>query len=258
MDKLIFTALSGAKTGTVRRVMLTNDLANISTNGFKKASFQRDIPTQLSGPGFPVRFQPLMENKADLINLAPGTRMETGNPLDVAFNDETVLGVLGEEGEIAFTRRGDLRVSQLGFIETANGYLVAAEGGGPLTVPVGGTVNITPDGTVFFNAAVADAAGAAAPIAIGQLLMRDTSATTLQRRPDGLFEELGAEGAGGDIAPGPEVASLTSGSLEGSNVNPVEVLVSLMDYYRSFETQMKIIKSAEELDQTGARLMQAS
>jgi len=73
-----------------------------------------------------------------------------------------------------------------------------------------------------------------------------------------LFEEIGANGAGGDIAPGPEAASLTSGSLEGSNVNPVEVLVSLMDYYRSFETQMKIIKSAEELDQTGARLMQSS
>ena len=258
MDKLVLTALSGAKTGTVQRTMLTNDLANISTAGFKRASFQRAIPTQLDGPGFPVRFQPLVENKQDLINLAPGTRMDTGNPLDVAFNGETVLGVLGEQGEIAFTRRGDLRVSELGFIETANGHLVATEDGGPLTVPAGGNVNITPDGTVFFNATVADAAGVVAPIEIGQLLMRDASGTTLQRRLDGLFEEVGANGAGGDIAPGPEAASLTSGSLEGSNVNPVEVLVSLMDYYRSFETQMKIIKSAEELDESGARLMQSS
>ena len=136
MDKLVFTALSGAKTGTVQRTMLTNDLANISTAGFKRASFQRAIPGQLDGPGFPVRFQPLVENKQDsLINLAPGTRMDTGNPLDVAMNGETVLGVLGEQGEIAFTRRGDLRVSELGFIETANGHLVATEDGGPLTVP---------------------------------------------------------------------------------------------------------------------------
>ena len=58
--------------------------------------------------------------------------------------------------------------------------------------------------------------------------------------------------------PGPEAASLSTGALEGSNVNPVEVLVSLMDYYRSFETQMKLVKSAEELDQTGTRLMQTS
>ena len=69
---------------------------------------------------------------------------------------------------------------------------------------------------------------------------------------------LGANGAGGDIAPGPEAASLSTGALEGSNVNPVEVLVNLMDYYRSFETQMKLVKSAEELDQTGTRLMQTS
>jgi flagellar basal-body rod protein FlgF len=258
MDKLVFTSLSGAKTGTIQRTMLTNDLANISTVGFKRASFQRAIPAQLDGPGFPVRFQPLVENRTDIVNLSPGTRMDTGNPLDVAFNGQTVLGVLGEQGEIAFTRRGDLRISELGFIETSNGHLVASEGGGPLTVPEGGSVNITPDGTVFFNATLAEAAGAAPPVLVGQLVLRDASATTLQRRLDGLFEEIGANGLGGDIAPGPEVASLSSGALEGSNVNPVEVLVSLMDYYRSFETQMKIIKSAEELDQNGSRLIQTS
>ena len=258
MDKLVFTALSGAKSGTIQRTMLTNDLANVSTNGFKRASFQRAMPAQLDGPGFPTRFQPVIENRNNLINLAPGVRMDTGNPLDVAFNDQAVLGVFGEQGELAFTRRGDLRVSELGFIETANGDLVATEGGGPLTVPAGGSVNITPDGTVFFNATVAAAAGGVAPVEIGQLLMRDASATSLQRRPDGLFEELGSGGLGGDFESGPTAPSLSAGALEGSNVNPVEVLVSLMDYYRSFETQMKIIKSAEELDQSGTGLLQVS
>jgi len=259
MDKLVFTSLSGAKTGTIQRTMLTNDLANVSTVGFKRASFQRAIPAQLDGPGFGVRFQPLVENRTDIVDLKPGTRIDTGNPLDVSFNGQTVLGVVAEQGEIAFTRRGDLKISELGFLETANGYLVAGEGGGPITVPEGGGATITPDGTVFFNAAVADPAAAAAPpVEIGQILIRDASGTTLQRRLDGLYEELGANGTGGDIVPGPEAASLSTGSLEGSNVNPVEVLVSLMDYYRSFETQMKLVKSAEELDQTGTRLMQTS
>ena len=259
MDKLVYTSLSGAKTGTIQRTMLTNDLANVSTVGFKRASFQRAIPAQLDGPGFGVRFQPLVENRTDIVDLKPGTRIDTGNPLDVSFNGQTVLGVVAEQGEIAFTRRGDLKISELGFLETANGYLVAGEGGGPITVPEGGGATITPDGTVFFNAAVADPAAAAAPpVEIGQILIRDASGTTLQRRLDGLYEEVGANGAGGDIAPGPEAASLSTGSLEGSNVNPVEVLVSLMDYYRSFETQMKLVKSAEELDQTGTRLMQTS
>ena len=173
MDKLVYTSLSGAKTGTIQRTMLTNDLANVSTVGFKRASFQRAIPAQLDGPGFGVRFQPLVENRTDIVDLKPGTRIDTGNPLDVAFNGQTVLGVVAEQGEIAFTRRGDLRVSELGFLETANGYLVAGEGGGPITVPEGGGATITPDGTVFFNAAVADPAAAAAPpVEIGQILIR--------------------------------------------------------------------------------------
>ena len=259
MDKLVFTSLSGAKTGTIQRTMLTNDLANVSTVGFKRASFQRAVPAQLDGPGFAVRFQPLVENRTDVVDLKAGTRIDTGNPLDVAFNGQTVMGVLTDQGQLAFTRRGDLRVSELGFLETANGYLVAGEGGGPITVPEGGSPTITPDGTVFFNQAEADPAAAAAPpVQIGQMLIRDASGTTLQRRLDGLYEQLGANGAGGDIAPGPEAASLSTGALEGSNVNPVEVLVNLMDYYRSFETQMKLVKSAEELDQTGTRLMQTS
>lgn len=256
MDKLIFTALSGAKSGAIQRTQLTNDLANVSTVGFKRASFQRAVAAQLYGPGFQTRFQPVLENRDMLVSLDAGVRMQTGNPLDLAFNDQTVLGVFDDEGQLAFTRRGDLRVSEQGFIETSTGKLIASEAGGPLTVPAGGTINVVPDGTVFFEAVAAQ--GAAAPVAIGQLLIRDASTTTLQRRTDGLFEAQGSNGAGGDFANGPVPPSLVSGSLEGSNVNPVEALVSLMDYYRSFETQMKIIQSAEELDQSGTSLLQVT
>jgi flagellar basal-body rod protein FlgF len=89
------------------------------------------------------------------------------------------------------------------------------------------------------------------------LLIRDASAATLVRRTDGLFEAEGANGAGGDIPLGPNTASVDSGSLEGSNVSAVEVMVNLLDFYRSFETQMKVIKSSEEMDKDGSRLMRA-
>jgi flagellar basal-body rod protein FlgF len=62
---------------------------------------------------------------------------------------------------------------------------------------------------------------------------------------------------GGDIQSGPNIASVESGSLEGSNVSAVEVMVNLLDFYRSFETQMKVIKSSEEMDKDGSRLMRA-
>ena len=77
--------------------------------GFKRASFQRAVPAQLDGPGFAVRFQPLVENRTDIVDLKAGTRIDTGNPLDVALNGQTVMGVLTDQGQLAFTRRGDLQ-----------------------------------------------------------------------------------------------------------------------------------------------------
>ncbi len=153
---------------------------------------------------------------------------------------------------MAFTRRGDLGVSEAGFLVTGNGKLVAGEGGGPITVPADGTVNITPDGTVFFTPG-GDEVAVAQPV--GNLLIRDASAVTLVRRTDGLFEVEGSDGAGGDFPNGPNTASVDSGSLEGANVNAVEVMVNLLDFYRSFETQMKVIKSSEEMDKDGSKLM---
>ena len=255
MDKLIFTALGAASNQSFQRVQLTNDLANISTIGYKRSQASRPESTRLDGPGFPTRFQPIVPSRVERVMLDNGTRMETGNPLDIAMNDTTVLGVQAEGGEVAFTRRGDLGISEAGFLVTGNGKLVAGEGGGPITVPADGTVNITPDGTVFFKPGGGEVA-VAQPV--GNLLIRDASAVTLVRRTDGLFEVEGSDGAGGDFPNGPGVASVDSGSLEGANVNAVEVMVNLLDFYRSFETQMKVIKSSEELDKDGSKLMRAS
>jgi flagellar basal body rod protein FlgF len=152
MDRLIFTSLSATTTGSMSRVQLTNDLANVSTTGFKRGFDIRPAAGKLAGPGFETRYQPVITDVNNFINLEAGTPYQTDNPLDVSMNDKTVLGVQANDGSLAFTRRGDLRLSAEGFLETANGYLVATEGGGPLTVPVGGMISITPDGTVFFQA----------------------------------------------------------------------------------------------------------
>ena len=111
MDKLIFTALGSTMANSVQRVMLTNDLANVSTTGFKRAMADRPVPGKVDGPGFPTRFQPVVSTQDDIINLRAGTPVQTGNPLDVSMNDKTVLGVQSDDGAIAFTRRGDLRIS---------------------------------------------------------------------------------------------------------------------------------------------------
>jgi len=251
MDRLIYTSLAAAASQQFNRTQLTNDLANLSTTGYKRASLTTTEAAFLKGPGHPTRFQPIVMSAAEHINLESGPIAYTGNDMDIAMNNNTVLGVQTEDGTIAFTRRGDLRITSTGTVETGTGDIVMAEGA-PLTIPRGYLITISPDGSVFGTDS--NEAGGE-PVLIGQLMLRDASAVQLTRRSDTLFEAQGSNGNGGDFPSGPAAASISPGALEGSNVNPVEVMVSLLDLYRSFEMQMKVIKSSEEIDKDGARMM---
>jgi flagellar basal-body rod protein FlgF len=251
MDRLIYTSLGAATSQEFNRTQLTNDLANLSTTGYKRANLTTTEAAFLKGPGHPTRFQPIVMSQVEHVNLEPGPIAYTGNDLDIAMNNQTVLGVQTEDGNIAFTRRGDLRVTSTGIVETGTGHIVMAEGA-PLTIPQGYLITISPDGSVFgTDANVQDAE----PVLVGQLMLRDASAVQLTRRTDTLYEVQGSNGNGGNFPSGPAAASVSPGALEGSNVNPVEVMVSLLDLYRSFEMQMKVIKSSEEIDKDGARMM---
>ena len=250
MNRLAMTSLAAIENQSKVRAQITNALANVSTTGFKESFQGATQAIKLEGPGFESRFVPA-NTKRDLINLDPGSIQQTGNPMDVAFNGETVLGVQATNGEIGFSRRGDLRVNATGVIENAAGQLILGEGGA-ITVPPGQLVSISPDGSVF---AESPSQPELAPLLIGQLMLRDASATPLVRRPDGLYEPFDKALRGQDFATGPKVASLQSGALEGSNVNPVEAMVRMMDFSRSFEAQIKLITEAKSLDETGSSMM---
>ena len=250
MDRLAFTALAAVQGNAKVRAQVTNALANVSTVGFKE-SLQVAVDTvKIDGAGYDTRFQPTVHTR-DMINLKPGAVAMTGNPMDVSMNDQTVLGVQANNGEIGFTRRGDLRVSATGVVENAAGQLVLGEAG-PLTVPPGQLVTISPDGTMFASSPTEPEAPA---VLIGKLMLRDASETNLIRREDGLFEPLELEYRGTDFPSGPNAASVQSGVLEGSNVNPIEAMIKMMDFSRSFEAQIKMIKEARSIDETGSTMM---
>lgn len=251
MDRLIYTSLSATASHELNRVQLTNDLANLSTTGYKRATAPSTQAAFVSGPGLPTRFQPIPTTNMNTITLNSGPISSTGINTDIAMNDQAVLGVQTADGGIAFTRRGDLRVTATGLMVTGAGHVVMGEGA-PITVPQGFLIDIGPDGSIF---ATDPNEEAGAPNQIGSLMLRDASNTPLVRRTDGLYETAAANGAGGDFETGPNPVSIAVGSLEGSNVNPVEVMVNLLDLYRSFEMQMKMIKKSEELDQDGARMI---
>jgi|TARA_B110000503_G_scaffold107445_1_gene160526 flagellar basal-body rod protein FlgF len=250
MDKLAYTALSAMQSQSIARAAITNELANVSTVGFKKSFQIASSAVKLEGPGFETRFQPGLQI-TDVINLTPGTPMSTGRPLDISMNDQTVLGIQAEDGDIAFTRRGDLKVSPSGVLENALGELIMGEGG-PISVPVGNLISISPDGTVFAQLPTEPEAAA---VAVGQLMLRDASQTQLVRRPDGLFEPRAAALKGQDFPSGPRAASIMPGMLEGSNVNPVGTMIKMLDFSRQFEMQLKLVKETQSIDEAGSTMM---
>ncbi len=249
MDRLAFNSMAAINEYRLSRQSTMNELANISTPGFKRSYEVAIKPIEASGAGLPTRIQP-QASFTDLIQLVPGAVMATGRSLDVSLNDQTVLGVSGSDGQQAFTRRGDLRVNATGVLEIGSGFVVRGEGGQPITVPAGSEINITGDGTVFARNPAQQNAPA---VNVGRMQLRDASQVKLARREDGLFTIEGQPGR--DITTGTRPVSLTAGALEGSNVNAMEMMVKIMDQSRSFEQQIRIIKEVKSGDEAGSSMM---
>lgn len=254
MDRLAFNAVAAINEQRIARQMVTNELANVSTVGFKR-SFEASVrAVQVNGPGLSTRMQPQSFTE-DFIQLKAGTVMATGNNLDVALTGSAVLGVTSADGQLAFTRRGDLRVNANGVLENGSGYLVRGEGGSPISAPAGLVITIESDGTVFGRDPAQT--NATPPVPLGTLLLRDASEVKLQRRPDGLFSVVGLE-QGKDFPSGPNPPRLTAGALEGSNVNALDTMIKLLDQSRTFEQQINMIKEAKSTDESGATMMKAA
>jgi flagellar basal-body rod protein FlgF len=181
--------------------------------------------------------------------------IKTGRDLDVAMDAQTVMGVTAPNGELAFTRRGDLKLNGKGVLEMANGALVRGQGGGPITIPPGFFVKISKDGSIY--ATNPTQVGVAAPVLIDKILLRDASQVSLERREDSLYKIVGKP-ANEDIPLTGNLATLTPETLEGSNVNAMEVMVKLMDQSRSFEMQVNVIKQNKDVDESGGSMMRAS
>jgi|TARA_B100000809_G_scaffold266289_1_gene328282 flagellar basal-body rod protein FlgF len=250
MDRLAFISLAGITSQAEIRAQITNGLANVSTVGFKESLASVDETLETNGLGFNTRVAPSSPSQ-EFISLAPGTINSTGRAMDIAMTGNTVLGVQADNGDIGFTRRGDLRVTANGVVENAAGHLVLGETG-PINVPPGHIVSISPDGTVFGSLPTEPDVPA---LNLGQLMLRDATEMPLIRRADALFEPFNEQFRGRDFPTGPQPAALTSGTLEGSNVNPIEAMVKMMDFSRSYEAKIKLISEIKSIDENGASMM---
>jgi flagellar basal-body rod protein FlgF len=253
MDRLVFTSNATIKEQATARQVLVNDLSNVSTVGFKSSYDVALESIKVEGPGFDSRYQ-AQSIARDLIRMDPGPVMATGRPMDVAMAGSTVLAVQAPNGDVAFTRRGDLKVNIQGQLENGSGHLVLGDGG-PITIPPGLLVSVNPDGTIYAR----DPAqvGPAPDVLIDRLRLRDATGVSLGRREDGLFK-VSEKPDGTDIALTETLPQVIPQALEGSNVSAVEAMTRLIDQSRSFETQIRIIKEMKGLDESGASMMRAA
>jgi flagellar basal-body rod protein FlgF len=240
MDRMIYLSMSGAKAAMQRQEVLANNLANVSTNGFRAelAAF-RAVPVQGSGASTRVY---ALESTVGASH-EPGTVTTTGRPLDVAMKGNAWLTVQGLDGTEAYTRAGALDVDAQGQLVTKNGLTVLGDGG-PINVPANAEVSIASDGTVSAKRANGTSAS------IGRLkLVTPESPAAVTRSEDGLFRA-----AEGDLQRDAN-ARLQDGALEGSNVSAVETMIAMISAARQFEHQMKLLQTAERQEQTAAKLL---
>jgi flagellar basal-body rod protein FlgF len=240
MDRMIYLAMSGAKATMQRQEVVSHNLANASTVGFRAelAAF-RAVP--VVGEGASTRVYALESTPG--YNPAPGPVQSTGRALDVAMKGNAWLAVQGLDGTEAYTRAGSLDVNTEGLLTTSNGLTVMGDGG-PITVPPNSEVSVGADGTVSAKS------GNQRPQVVGRLKLV-TPEAPLARGTDGLFR------AGEDL-PADPTARVAGGALEGSNVSAIESMVSMISAARQFEQQMKMLKSAEEKEQSASKLLSSS
>jgi flagellar basal-body rod protein FlgF len=168
----------------------------------------------------------------------------TGRDLDVAVKGAGWLSVQTPDGGEAYTRNGGLQISADGTLVVYNGMPVAGEGGATLNVPPGTRISIGADGTVT-------AKGESGPAqVVGRLKLVNPQAADLRKGADGLMRTASGEPAEADPA-----VRVTSGALEGSNVNVIEAMVGMIAAARQYETQMKLLQNAEQNDQHATQLL---
>jgi flagellar basal-body rod protein FlgF len=238
---MIYLSMSGAKATMQRQDVLSNNLANASTVGFR-AELQAFRAVPVRGDGATTRAYALETTSG--YDSASGPVTATGRNLDVAMTGNAWLAVQGLDGTEAYTRAGSLDVNAEGALVTSGGLTVLGDGG-PITLPPNTQPSIAPDGTV----SVRQPNGSMTPMGKLKLV---TPEQPLTRGTDGLFRD-----PQGELAADPN-ARVQDGALEGSNVSPVQTMVSMISAARQFEAQMKMLQTAEGNEKAAAQLLSMS
>lgn len=246
MDRMIYTAMTGAKHILEQQATNSHNLANATSTGFRAQldSF-RAVP--VVSEGMPTRA--FVVDSTVGADFSPGVLQQTGRDLDVAIQGKGWLTVIRPDGSEAYTRNGSLRVSENGLLQNSTGQILMGDGG-PIGIPPDETITVGRDGTI---STVSNNYEPGAVNILGRLRLVNPPEEMLVRGKDGLFELKNGQPAAID----PEV-QLVGGSLEGSNVNVVEAMVNMISLARQFDFQMKLLEKAENNANKASQLLSLS
>ena len=242
MDRLIYTAMTGAKGTMDQQAAVAHNLANATSTGFRAELHKlRAVEVQTEA----MRTRSFTVDASVANNFEQGALQHTGRAYDVALQGKGWLAVQMPDGTEAYTRNGSLDVSANGILQTHDGKPVLGDGG-PVTIPPDNEITIGADGSI--SASQPDQPGVVNVVA--QLKLVNPPEADLVRGDDGLFRVRG--GAPAQADPNVRVAG---GYLEGSNVNVVDQMVQMISLSRQFEMQTRMLSTAEQNDRAAAQVL---
>jgi len=246
MDRLIYTSMTGAKHIFNQQAGVAHNLANATTNGYRAQDHKfRAVPIQ--GEGLPTRA--FVVDAAVVDDFDQGTLSFTGRALDIAVQGKGWIAVQAADGQEAYTRAGNLQINSTGQLQTRGGLNVIGDGGA-IAIPPDSKITIGPDGTI----SVVPETGSQAQVSVvDRIKLVNPPEADLVRGGDGLFRTRD-----GNPAPLDENLRLATETAEGSNVNVVESMVSMISLARQFEMQVRMLQNADTNARTASQVLSMS
>jgi len=247
MDKVLYVAMTGARENMLAQQAHANNLANATTTGFK-SDFEQARAMRVLGDGFESRVYSMSERPGT--NLESGTLMQTGRSLDIAVDGEGWIAIQGPDGNEVYTRNGNLQINAANQLVTGSGLPVLGNGGIPIVIPPAENIFIGNDGTITIRPLGENAAELAL---VDQIKLVRPQQNGLFKGQDGFMH------TDNDVPLPPALdVQVRAGYLEGSNVNAIADLTSMITLQRQFEMQVKLMKTAEENSSAAAKILQMS
>jgi flagellar basal-body rod protein FlgF len=244
MDRMLYVAMSGAKQTMLAQSVNAHNLANTSTTGFR-ADLARMQSMPVYGPGYGTRVYGQSESNGT--DMSSGGVISTGRELDIAIKGEGLIAIQAPDGGESYTRAGDLQLTATGQLLTGAGYPVIGNGG-PIAIPPAEKIEIADDGTISIHPIGQETASLAV---IDRIKLVKPEKTQLVKGDQGLLQTKD-----GTPAPADAGVKVASGTLETSNVNAIEAMVSMIELARKYEMQVKMMRTASENASATAKLMQ--